>query len=412
VVLGGLELLRGKTVSDLANADKWYFDEYRGGRYGDAYPHWNWACDYMCTLDFWGGWEEQNEGTTLQIRNDPEDQNNPADLDVFDSYVYGSKQITSDNKILTLQVRTHDADATDPAYFGVQVIDLSAADPVTTKIGENKTHGSGDYDSYDFDLSAFVGKEVIVAVGIYRARTGNYWKQLVLSRIAFAPQKAETWGWLPGTEVTGLEGWHMTQEMVRSMMVNPLKSFSGRSSMSGGMNDYVNVYRKWREMGNHVATNWLFVPVNKDTEPIAGSYGLFIIKTRGYVPVSTTVPDAYFASKFTITAENDRLTFKTRVYSNTEYTYFKLTAIEENLTVTHIEPVSNTADNAAAAANSCWKVLHGRGDDNGSDDEDFASFVYDLSSFSSKNIVLCLGVYKGESETNENKLCLFDISMD
>ena len=410
VVLGAPELLRGKTASDLANADKWYFDEYRGGRSGGAYPHWDWTVDYMCTLDLWGDWEEQNEGTTLRIRNDATNQSNPADLDVFDSYVYGSKKITNANKILTLQVRTHNAEADDPAHFAVQVIDLSATEPVTTKIGNNKTHGSSDYDSYDFDLSAYVGKEVIVAVGIYRARTGDYWKQLVLSRIAFAPQKAETWNWLPGTEVTGLEGWHLTQEMVRTMMVNPLKSFEGRGP-SSDRNNYVNAYRQWREKGNHVATNWFLVPVNKDTEPVAGPYGLYIIKTRGYVPVSTMVPDAFITAKFAITAENDQLTFLTRVYG-TDYTYFKLTAIEENLTVTHIEPVSHSADAAAVAADNCWKVLHERGDGNGTDNDSFASFVYDLSQFNGKTVVLCLGVYKGESETTENKLCLFNISMD
>ena len=34
---------------------------------------------------FKGAWQEQNEGTTLQIRNSGDDRNNPADMDVFDS---------------------------------------------------------------------------------------------------------------------------------------------------------------------------------------------------------------------------------------------------------------------------------------------------------------------------------------
>ena len=174
IAMGGTELLRGLTAADLAEADKWYYSEYRGGGNADAYPHWDWACDYLSSMTFRGNWEEQWDGTTLRIRNDAADQSNPADLDVFDSYTYGSKKITADNKILTLRLRTHNADAAAPAYFGVQVVDLSAAAPATVKIGETKTHGSGDYADYDFDLSAYIDKEVIVAIGIYRQTTGDY----------------------------------------------------------------------------------------------------------------------------------------------------------------------------------------------------------------------------------------------
>src|SRR5690606_10581742 len=65
VQMGSEELLRGLTAQDLRNAEKWYYNEYRGGRNADAYPHWDWACNYMCVLDFRGAWQEQNEGTTL-----------------------------------------------------------------------------------------------------------------------------------------------------------------------------------------------------------------------------------------------------------------------------------------------------------------------------------------------------------
>src|SRR5690606_749572 len=122
IIMGSSEILRGLTFADLLTAEKWYYNEYRGGRNADAYPRWDWACNYMSTLDFRGAWQEQNEGTTLQIRNNGDDQNNPADMDMFDSFVYGSKLITEDNKILSLRAQTHNADASAPAYFGVQVI--------------------------------------------------------------------------------------------------------------------------------------------------------------------------------------------------------------------------------------------------------------------------------------------------
>ena len=80
-------------------------------------------------MDFRGDWEEQNEGTTLRIRNNEEDRKNPADLEIFDSFVFGSKLITEDNYMMTLQIRTHSADEAAPVYYGVQVVDLTATDP-------------------------------------------------------------------------------------------------------------------------------------------------------------------------------------------------------------------------------------------------------------------------------------------
>lgn len=137
----------------------------------------------------------------ITTRNDGDQQNNPADMDVFDSYMYGSKKITVDNKILSLRVRSHNADDASPTYFGVQVVDLSAANPVAEKVGETRTHGSEVYGDYHFDLSAYVGKEVIVAIGVYRKETGDYWKQLPIARIAFAQQNVTGWDWIPGFQL-------------------------------------------------------------------------------------------------------------------------------------------------------------------------------------------------------------------
>jgi hypothetical protein len=404
VTLGSEEVLRGLTASDLSNADKWYYNEYRGGRNADAYPHWDWACNYMCTLDFRGAWQEQNEGTTLQIRNSEADRSNPADLNVFDSFVYGSKLITADNKILSIRLRTHNADAGAPAHFGVQVVDLSAAQPVATKIGDNKTYGAGDYADFEFDLSAYVGKEVVIAIGIYRQSTGDYWKQLVLRAIRFADKKVVNWDWLPGTEV--VTGWKLTQETSRSTMPHIKKSFTGISPQSGNRDNYVDAYRAWRPVA-HVAAEWHFVPLKKDPE-VFPSEG-YLIKTRNTSDVSTTVPEAYLYAKFSIAAGSNMLTLSTRNFGG-GFTYFKLTAIEDDGTVTHIAPQSNTAQEASAADDGCWKFKH---DDGGPGNEDgYASFVYDLSQFNGKNVTLAFGVYNGAANSGENKLLFHTIDLN
>jgi hypothetical protein len=409
VRMGGAELLRGLTRDDLLTADKWYYNEYRGGGNADAYPHWDWACDYMCALSFRGNWEEQWEGTTLRIRNDGDERNNPADLEVFDSYVYGSKKITADNKILSLRIRTHAADQASPAYFGVQVVDLSEAEPAPVKIGETKVYGSEDYADFDFDLGAYTGKEVIVAIGIYRKETGDYWKQLVLRAIRFADRKVENWDWLPGTEV--VNGWKLTRETVRSTMPHTKKSFTGISPVSAGRNvsmadGYPVAYRAWRDV-SHIGYEWSFVPLKKDPE-VFPSEG-YLIKTRNTPEVDTEVPEAYFYAKFAIAAGSNQLTFKTRNFGS-NYTFFKLTAIGEDGTVTHVAPVSNTAQEASAADNGCWKFKHGDG--GAGNPEGYASFVYDLSQFNGSNIVLALGVYNGIANSGENKLVFYSLDLN
>lgn len=404
--LGGVEVLPGLTADDLKEADKWLYNEYRGGRNGDSYPHWDWSTDYMCTLSFWGNMEEQNEGTTLKIRNTGNEQKNPANLDAFDSYTYGSKRITADNKILSLRIRTHDADDNAPAYFGVQVVDLSATEPVAVKVGETQTCGSQSYTDYDFDLSDYVGKEVIIAIGIYRTATGDYWKQLVLRAIRFAPQKIEGWNWLSGTPISGLEEWKLTLEMVRSTMVQTAKSFTGISPVGGSRDNYYDAYRAWRNV-NHIAYAWTFMPVVKDPE-VFPSEG-YLIKTTGNGAANINKPEAYFYTKFAIAEGNNKLTLRTRTFGS-QWTYFKLTVIKEDGTYTHLAPTSNTAIEAASAEGGCWKFKHDKG---GPDNPDsYAKFEYDLSQFNGNNVVVAIGVYNGENSSNENKLVFHSVELN
>lgn len=404
VRLGGTQLLPGLTADDLLNADKWYYNEYRGGRNADEYPHWDWATNYMSTLNFIGTWQEQNEGTTLQIRNSGDNQNNPANSDQFDSFVYGSKLITEDNYILSLRLRTHSADESSPAHFGVQVVDLNEGQPQTVKIGGNRTYGSGNYTDFEFDLSNYIGKEVIIAIGIYRLETGDYWKQLVLRAIRFADKKVEGWGWLPGSEV--VDGWKLTQETVRSTMPHTKSSFTGISPLSGNRDNYVDAYRSWRNV-DHIGAEWSLVPLTKDPE-VFPSEG-YLIKTNNSPTVNTIVPESYIYAKFSIASGSNVFTLSTRNFGN-NYTYFKISAIEDNGTVTHLSPVSNTADEAESAEDGLWKFKHGSG--GAGDPESYALFNYDLSQFNGSDVTLTLGVYNVEPNTGENKLVIHNMELN
>lgn len=419
-------ILGNLTADDLALTRKWYYNVLQGGKTNEDDYHWYWSVNTMCISDYYGNLEEQNEGTTLRIRNDAADQTNPANLNKFDSFIYGSKTITNDNKILSLRVRTHNADAASPAHFGVQVVDLSAEKPTAVKIGEVQTYGSSDYADFDFDLSDYVGKEVIVAIGIYRAETGNYYKQLVLRSVRFAHQAVAGVSWMPGTEV--VTGWKLTKEMVSSTMVNPNTSFSGMRIENGSSSDYIAGYRSWRGT-THVGGEWSVVALYKEPD-VFNSSGYSIKTNSGNSAMgaydATIVPHAYLYSKFAITSSANQLTLKARTDNSgsrpDRETYFKLSVVKEDGTVTHIIPATATINATDAAAvysttdrsggniNGCVRFSNKDGSD--SDPDKYAVFVYDLSQFNGSNVVLVLGVYNVVPDTSENKVQIYSIDLD
>lgn len=431
VKIGSKELLRGLTLEDIkATANAFYYNEYRGGKNGDDYPHFDWSSDYLYTITSMSGWiEEQNEGTTIQIRNSENDGdwNNPADLDVFDSYIYGKKLITADNAKMYLKVRTHGADDADPVNFGVMVIDPTDADPEAVRIGEIRQYGNdgyttgNEYDRHDFefDLTPYIGKEIYFAIGTYRARSGDYWKQLVIRRIVFAKECPSDWGWCPGEELTNLgTNWHMTKEIVRSTMpVTELDEFTGISIMGKGEDEnhpsmYRDAYHSWREQ-NHFAAYWACMPVHKDAEPFAGEG--FVIKTNGGgTPVTLDEPQAYFYSKLPINSKKT-LYMKIRNFSIEHPTYFKVVAISEDCEVKFLEPTVHTVGNghennfAESLGNGAWKFIN----EGGSQDEPelYANFEYDMSEYSGKNVIIALAVFKGDDNGDENKLSIHSIGL-
>ena len=317
--------------------------------------------------------------------------------------------ITEDNKIMSLKIRNfkENEQSVDTEY-GVTVIDMTAAEPSAVKLGENKTINSESYIDVEFDLSKYVGKEIVIAIGTYRAETGNYFRQLCIRRIAFAPQAVKEWNWLPGTEVSGLDGWHMTEEMVRSTMANSkYTTFTGVSKVSGSRDEYATAYQSWRGLG-HIAAEWSLVPVNKDAEPFPTEG--FVIKTRGNVTPNLATPESYFYIKYPVETGKNQMTLKARSFSEANSTWFRLTAIDEDMNVSHILPASHTADSYSEETGNFVKFNHRNGTADAPDG--YATFTYDLSEFNGKEVILALGVYAGEQNGDENKLCINEITFN
>lgn len=78
-------------------------------------------------------------------------------------------------------------------------------------------------------------------------------------------------------------------------------------------------------------------------------------------------------------------------------------------TLMHLAPASNTAQFAEAAADGCWKFIHEAG---GREIRKDMPICYDLSQFNGEDVMLTIGIFKGEENGDENKLVLRSITME
>lgn len=425
VRLGTTEILPGLTFSAMeAAAQPWYYNELRGGRNGDDFPHFDWSSDqFYCYVAYAHmGWiEEQNEGTTIQIQNREEEGhwNNPASLDYFDSYIFGRKLITEDNCKMYLKVRTHGG----LAKFGVMVVDPTEATPKAVRIGDVCEWGSDSYttgdNDFEFDLTPYIGKEIYIAIGQYRAETGNYWHQVVLRRIVFAKTNPEDWGWCPGDDSVVKEGWHLTKEMIRSTMPVEENVFTGISQIGADMFSYYEAYANFRQQ-KHILGYWASMPLRGAAEPFDGQGTAF--KTNGNPnEVNQDIPHYYLYAKFAITPDNDHLTLSARTFNGWGHdVWFNVLAIKEDCTYDNLEAkdivighhpdVDFDDNNFCERVGDKYKLFNEGGEPEYP--ELYTTLGFDLSAYQGQNIVLAIAVYKAAPSDQENKLCIKDIILD
>ena len=423
LTLGGVDILPGRSKQDLQNATKWYINEYRGGfglggdgsasddDYGNA------TCSLMSGQfqNWYGLYEMQNEGCTLQIVDgNNETSGLQADLEHFDSYTYGSKLISEGNKILSVYWRTHQGANDNPVPWGVMVVDLSETEPAAVFVPEMDTKDKitygydSDWHTNYFDLSAYVGKEVIIAIGDFRREDNKCWYQFVLTHISFGPEKVvghKALG-LYGTPIAGLEGWRMSLEEAQSMMANTRTSFN---ASKGDLNWSANpLFGVWRGTG-HIASEWGLQYVFSNCTPDCGE-GFMLQTHNGNFDTGaglyTAKPATYFYSKFNIDAAHDKMVFHARNFSSNNKTWFRVTAIDMDGGVHHITPSANTANTYEEGADSMVGFCHEGGWSG--DIAGTASFTYDFSAFSGKDIVIIIGIYKNQADEQKLVFCGVD----
>lgn len=409
VRLGGGEILPGMKWQALADAPLWFANNYHGSTGFSGIN--DWSVGYMSAFSWWGDFRYEAEGCALV--NISEEYEDP-DPDQFICYTYGRKLIEAGNKIFNVNMRTHYATAAEPAQFGVKVLNLTDGGTVAEDVARY-TYASSEYSSFAFDLSKYVGKEVVIAFGIYW--TGNMYHQ-VSRRFCFAPSAVKGDDALPGTPVSGAEWRGFTRENLTSMMTNTGTVFSGSNfslNNTDGDHGARRVHNPGGDQGfslwagtNHLTNSWAFQYVNKEVEPV-NEQG-YTLKTRSGADSDYYTPESYLYSRFHITDANDRLHLYIRTFSSANPTVFKVTAVPlTTCKATALTPVSNTADTAVPANSGCWSFIHEKGNGNPAE---YAEFVYDLSEYSGQDIVISLGIHKGNSRSGEQKLCICKIEMD
>ena len=419
VRLGGGNVFPSLTWQAAADAYFWYGNSFFGSTgFGGIN---DWSCGYMSAWQSYGHYRYEAEGCALVTHGG---YGSRGDGDNFNAFFYGRKRIESGNKIMNTVVRTHNASAADPIHFDVQVLNLTDGALKPEKIGE-KTHGDGNYSTYHFDLSKFVGKDVVIALGIYYTQAGGDY-HLPVRHVSFSSTAIDFDASLPGTAIEGAAWPSFTRENLSSMTVNEKTTFTG---MNLGLNSNLNIdgngqsdvksarrkHNPWNQQGynmwtgtNHLAVNWTLQYVSKDVEPI-NSEG-YTIKTRSGVAANYDTPESYLYNRFSITDANDKLHLFARTFSSTNPTVFRVTVVPlSTYKATALAPVSNNARSASATTNGCWQFLHEAG---AGDPKDYAEFTYDLSAYKGQDVVIALGVYKGATSDGEQKLCIYEIDMD
>ncbi len=407
--LGGGEILPGMKWQQLADAPVWYSNNYHGSTGFGGINHW--SVGYLSAFPWVGDYRYEAEGCALV--NIAEGYEDP-DPDQFIAYTYGRKRIEEGNKIFNIDMRTHYATASQPAVFGLKVLNLTDGATACDDLGRG-SYASSEYSTFSFDLSRYVGKEVVLAFGIYWTEKDYH---QVSRRFCFAPRKLSVDEYLPGTPVDGAQWPGFTRENLTSLTENPGRVFSGLNfSLNSGDGDHgaCRVHNPGGEQGfslwagtNQMMMSWSLQYVSKEVEPV-NEQG-YTLKTRSGVGSDYYTPESYIYSRFHITEANDRLHLWLRTFSSANPTVFKVTAVPlASCKAQALSPESNTADTAVQAASGCWSFVHERGNGNPAE---YAEFVYDLSAYLGQDIVLAVGVHKGNTSGGEQKLCFCRIEMD
>ena len=374
------DILPGLTLSEMKNATVLSYDYYQG----------LWAHNVFRNFTKSEGIrsQEQNEGDTIQT----ETKLATSETE-FNGYIYARKTITNEYKTMIVSMRTHNTSIA--TKFGVMVVDLTTG--ARELVGGILSSTANSYTDQVFDLSKYIGKEVLVSTGIFytqacdEALPDNEQLQYVIESIRFVSAAAD---WKTDTA----ENWDATVDTIAgNLLANKSVAANSMTYFQGANNDSGNE--------NYIFKTWGAVSKGQDYAGIEPVSEGAMIKTRNG---STDTSDnrAFLYAKFTITKETSYLWLNARRFSGSNHVGSALTVYTAD-GGTVVAPDSTNfvmpSGGAYEVESDNWIKWH-------DGDSGYAYLKWNLSSYIGQTVVLVIGV-RNTYNSEEGKMAIQEIHL-
>lgn len=374
------DILPGLTLSEMKNATVLSYDYYQG----------LWAHNVFRNFAKSEGIrsQEQNEGDTIQT----ETRLATSETE-FNGYIYARKTITNENKTMIVSMRTHNTSIA--TKFGVMVVDLTTG--ARELVGGILSSTANSYTDRVFDLSAYVGKEVLVSTGIFYTQAcddalpDGEQLQYVIESIRFVSAAAD---W----KTDSAENWDATVDTIAgNLLANESVAANSMTYFQGANNDSGNK--------NYIFKTWGAVSKGQDYAGIEPVSEGAMIKTRNG---STDTSDnrAFLYAKFTITEETSYLWLNARRFSGSNHVGSALTVY----TAGGGTVVAPDSTNFVMPSGGEYKVESDNWIKWHDGDSGYAYLKWDLSSYIGQTVVLAIGV-RNIYNSDEGKMAIQEIHL-
>lgn len=369
------DILPGLTLSEMKKATVLSYDYYQGYRAHNVF------CNFAKSEGIRS--QEQDQGDTIQTET-----TRATSETEFNGYIYARKTITDGNKTMIISMRTHNTSI--ETKFGVMVVDLTTG--ARELVGGILSSTSNSYTDRVFDLSAYVGKEVLVSTGIFYTQAcddalpENEQLQYVIHHIRFC-ELGSDWG----NTVDTLAGNLLKNTDVAGQSIN---DFVGSANDKDKSN---YIFSKWGTASKNFAS--------ADYEMKAPEGAL--IKTRDD---ERNVENCVFLySKFAIAEQNSYLRFKARGFGGGKIPELAVTVYSLGAGGEVVEQII-TPDISAFDFNGNQVTDMGDGWISGTwSTDNYTQFEWNLSDFEGENVVIMIGLRN--TLGGENKIAIQEIHL-
>ena len=381
------DILPELTLSEMKNATVLSYDYYQGLWAHNVFRNFQKSEDIRSDV--------QLEGDTIQTEtklatNETE----------FNGYIYARKKITNENKTMIISMRTHNTSI--PTRFGVMVVDLTTG--ARELVGGMLSSKANSYNDQVFNLSAYVGKEVLVSTGIFYTKACNEalpdgeQLQYVIESIRFI-SAADDW------KTDSAANWKATVDTIAgNLLANESVAANSLTYFQGANND--------KDNKNYIFKTWGAVSKGPDYAGIEPANEGAMIKTRKGNS-DTSDNRAFLYAKFKITEETSYLWLNARSF-NSLNTSSALTVYSEGESgvVTGAVAAPDIDNFAYPAEGGAAEVQEGNWVNWNDAHKGYVYLKWNLEAYVGQTVVLVIGVRNLEhSGEHESKMAIQEIHL-